>query len=75
MDKKNIFKKFEIKNKVVKETVEWILCFVIAYAIYLVISNVFGTVAGIKQSSMYPTCEDGQKVVISSRLLYNKEIK
>lgn len=74
MDKKNIFKKFEIKNKVVKETVEWILCFVIAYAIYLVISNVFGTVAGIKQSSMYPTCEDGQKVVISSRLLYNKEI-
>lgn len=74
MDKKNIFKKFEIKNKVVKEIVEWILCFVIAYAIYLVISNIFGTVAGIKQSSMYPTCEDGQKVVISRRLLYNKDI-
>lgn len=74
MDKNNIFKKFEIKNKVVKEIVEWLLCFVIAYVIYLVINNIFGTVAGIKQSSMYPTCKEGHKVLISRRLIYNRDV-
>lgn len=62
------------KNKVVKEILEWLLCFFIAYVIYLVINNIFGTVAGIKQSSMYPTCKEGQRVVISRRIIYNKEI-
>lgn len=62
------------KNKWVKETLEWILCFVIAYAIYLVINYFIGTIAGVKQSSMYPTSKDGDRVVISRRVLFNRSI-
>lgn len=62
------------KNKWVKETLEWILCFVIAYAIYLVINYFIGTIAGVKQSSMYPTSKEGDRVVISRRVLFNRSI-
>ena len=64
-----------MKNGWIKETVEWIVCFVIAYVIYLVINYFVGTVAGVKQSSMYPTCHEGDRVVIGRRVLFNKELK
>ncbi len=63
-----------LKNKWVKETLEWALCFAIAYAIYLVINYFIGTIAGVKQSSMYPTSKEGDRVVISRRVLFNKSI-
>lgn len=63
-----------MKNNWLKETGEWILCFIIAYAIYLVINYFIGTIAGIKQSSMYPTAKEGERVVISRRVLFNKSI-
>lgn len=63
-----------IKNKWVKEILEWVLCFVIAYAIYLVINYFIGTIAGVKQSSMYPTSKEGDRVVISRRVLFNKTL-
>jgi len=63
-----------LKEGWVKEILEWVLCFVIAYAIYLVINYFIGTVAGIKQSSMYPTSKEGDRVVISRRVLFNKAI-
>lgn len=63
-----------IKNGWIKETLEWVLCFVIAYAIYLVINYFIGTIAGVKQSSMYPTSKEGDRVVISRRILFNKSI-
>ena len=63
-----------MKNNWLKETGEWILCFIIAYAIYLVINYFIGTIAGIKQSSMFPTAKEGERVVISRRILFNKTI-
>ena len=63
-----------LKNKWVKEILEWAICFVIAYAIYLVINYFIGTIAGIKQASMYPTAEEGDRVIISRRVLFNKSI-
>ena len=63
-----------LKTRWVKETLEWILCFVIAYVIYLVLNYFIGTIAGVKQSSMYPTSKEGDRVVISRRVLFNKSI-
>ena len=63
-----------MKTNWLKETGEWILCFIIAYAIYLVINYFLGTIAGVKQSSMYPTSKEGDKVLISRRVLFNKNI-
>lgn len=64
-----------MKNKWVKEIVEWVMCFIIAYAIYLVINYFLGTIAGIKQSSMYPTAKEGEKVLIARRVLFGKTIE
>ena len=58
-----------------KEILEWVVCFLIAYAIYLVLSYFVGTIAGIKQSSMYPTAKEGERVLISRRILFNKSIE
>ena len=63
-----------LKEGWIKEILEWVLCFVIAYAIYLVINYFIGTIAGVKQSSMYPTSKEGDRVVISRRILFNKSI-
>lgn len=63
-----------MKNKWIKETVEWIVCFIIAYAIYLVLNYFVGTIAGVKQASMYPTCKEGDRVLISRRVLFNKSL-
>lgn len=63
-----------MKNKWIKEAVEWIICFIIAYAIYLVLNYFIGTVAGVKQASMYPTCKEGDRVLISRRVLFNKSL-
>lgn len=63
------------KNKVVNEIVEWVICFVIAYVIYICINYFFGTIAGIKQTSMYPTAKEGERVIVGRRVLYNHEVK
>lgn len=63
-----------LKNNWIKEILEWVVCFIIAYAIYLVINYFVGTIAGVKQSSMYPTSKEGDRVVISRRVLFNKTI-
>ena len=64
-----------MKNKVIKEILDWIICIVIAYVLYLVINYFFGTVSGVKQSSMYPTCKQGDKVLISRRIIKPKELE
>lgn len=63
-----------LKNKILKEALEWIICFVIAYFIYIVLNFFVGTIAGIKQTSMYPTAKEGEKVVIGRRILFNKTL-
>jgi len=64
-----------MKNKVVKEILDWIICIVIAYVLYLIINYFFGTVSGVKQSSMYPTAKQGDKVLISRRIIKPKELE
>lgn len=64
-----------MKKKVGNEILEWVLCFVVAYVIYLIINYFIGTISGIKQTSMYPTAKEGEKVVISRRVLWNKTLK
>lgn len=64
-----------MKNKVVREIIDWALCFVIAYVIYLIINYFFGTVSGVKQSSMYPTAKNGDKLIISRRVIKPKELE
>ena len=59
----------------IKEIFEWVLCFIIAYAIYLVLNYFIGTIAGVKQASMYPTAKEGDRVLISRRVLFNKDIQ
>ena len=64
-----------MKSKVLKEVLDWLVCIVIAYVLYLIINYFFGTVSGVKQSSMYPTAKPGDKVVISRRVIKKKELK
>lgn len=66
---------FYDKNKWLKEIVEWIVAFLIAYVIYICINFFFGTVSGVKQISMYPTAIDGEKVVIQRPTIFKKELK
>lgn len=63
------------KEKFKKEIIEWIFCFVIAYIIYLFINYFVGTISGVKQVSMKPTVNDGEKVLISRTIFNKKELK
>jgi len=64
-----------LKNKVLNEILEWAICFVIAYVIYVCINYFLGTIAGIRQSSMFPTAKEGERVIVGRRILYNKELE
>lgn len=68
-------KKIAEKKSFKQEAIEWVVCFVIAYAIYLVINYFLGTVSGVKQVSMYPTAKEGDKLIISRRVLFNKTLE
>lgn len=64
-----------MKNKVVKEILDWVICIIIAYVLYLIINYFLGTVSGVKQSSMYPTAKNGDKLIISRRVINPKDLK
>lgn len=70
-----IAEKLKMKNSFKKELVEWIICFIIAYIIYLIINYFLGTISGVRQVSMYPTAKEGDKVIISRRVIFNKPIE
>lgn len=63
------------KEKIKKEIIEWAFCFVVAYIIYLFLNFFIGTVSGVKQISMKPTANEGEKVLIQRTILNKKEIK
>ena len=64
-----------MKNKVVKEILDWVVCIIIAYVLYLIINYFFGTVSGVKQSSMYPTSKNGDKLISQSCVIeYNANV-
>lgn len=63
------------KEKIKKEIIEWVFCFIVAYVIYLFLNYFIGTVSGVKQISMKPTANEGEKVLIQRTVFSKKEIK
>ena len=49
---------------IVREIFDWVLCFVIAYIIYLNINYFFISAPGVRQKSMYPTVVNRERVLI-----------
>jgi signal peptidase I len=62
-------------EKIKKEIIEWIFCFIVAYVIYLLLNYFIGTVSGVKQVSMKPTANEGEKVLIQRTIFNTKELK
>lgn len=58
-----------------KEVLEWVICILIAYVIYLIINFFFGTISGVKQVSMFPTAKEGDKLVIQRTVLFKHELQ
>lgn len=60
---------------IAKEALEWVVCIIIAYVIYLVINFFFGTISGVKQVSMFPTAKEGDKLLIQRTTIFKHELK
>lgn len=63
------------KKYILKEIMEWVIAFVVAYCIYVLINYYLGTVSGVKQESMFPTAKEGEKVLIQRTTIFKKELK
>ncbi len=50
---------------IIRETFEWIMCIVIAFALAVTIKYFVFTPTLVKQSSMYPTIFDGERVFVN----------
>ena len=50
-------------KSIIKETIEWILCFVIAVVLALIVRYYIGTPTEVRMSSMFPTLHEGKIVV------------
>jgi len=48
-----------------KEILEWIICFIIAIVIALLVTHFLVTQTVVKQTSMYPTLEENQRLIIN----------
>lgn len=53
------------KKAVIKEVLEWTYCIVIAVVLALLIRYFIGTPTVVKQSSMYPTLKQDQRLVLN----------
>lgn len=62
-------------KKILLEVAEWVLCFIIAYVIYLLLNYFVGTISGVKQVSMYPTAQEGEKLLIQRPTIFKKDLK
>lgn len=51
--------------KIFKEIIEWIFCFIIAVSIAIFITHFLVTQTVVKQTSMYPTLEENQRLIIN----------
>lgn len=60
---------------VLKEATEWVICFIVAYIIYLIINFFFGTISCVKQTSMFPTAKEGDRVTIQRSKVFKKQLK
>lgn len=62
------------KEKIKKEIIEWVFCFIVAYIIYLLLNYYIIAVSGVKQISMKPTANEGEKVLIQRTILNKKQL-
>ena len=63
MQKKGLVQ-MDNKKIIIKETLEWIYCIIIAIALALLIRYFIGTPTIVKQSSMYPTLKENQLLLL-----------
>lgn len=49
---------------IVREIFDWVLCFFIAYIIYLNINYFLISAPGVRQNSMHPTVQNGERVLV-----------
>lgn len=68
-------KKTSKVGKVLKEIAEWIICFIIAYIIYLLLNYFIGTISGVKQVSMLPTAVEGERLLIQRPTIFKKDLQ
>ena len=52
-------------NNIVKEILEWGICIVIAVTIAIIVRYFIGTPTEVRQSSMYPTLKEGQRLILN----------
>ena len=52
-------------KSIIKETIEWILCFVIAVVLALIVRYYIGTPTEVRMSSMFPTLHEGERLWLS----------
>lgn len=55
----------ENKKAIIKEVLEWILCIVIAIVLALLIRYYVGTPTIVKQTSMYPTLKQNERLLLN----------
>ena len=60
---------------IIKEILEWVLCLVIAYVLYLIINYFVGTISGVKQVSMLPTTKENDRLIISRTTIFKRDLK
>lgn len=64
-----------IVKAIFREISEWIICFVIAYVIYLVLNYFIGTISGVKQVSMLPTAKEGERLLIQRPTILKRDLE
>ena len=55
----------EDKKIIIKEALEWVYCIVIAVTLALLIRYFIGTPTIVKQTSMYPTLKENQRLILN----------
>jgi len=55
----------DFMNDNVKEILEWALCIIVAVALALIIRYFIGTPTEVRQSSMWPTLQEGQRLILN----------
>ncbi len=73
-NKEEIKRKDNKLGKILKEIAEWIICFIIAYILYLLLNYFVGTISGVKQVSMLPTAKEGERILIQRPTIFKKEL-
>ena len=58
-----------------KEILEWVVCILIAYIIYLFINFFLGTISGVKQVSMFPTSQENDRLLIARQTIFKKDLQ